>query len=82
MSESDMQTIEKAAELYAVKYQVGTSKDYEYATKLIMRILAYFQEEDITLNIPHHKRWLPDKTKGLNFSLEYRETPESGHRCR
>ena len=44
MSESDKQTIEKTAELYAVKYQVGTNKGYEYTTKLIMKILAYFQE--------------------------------------
>ena len=41
MSESDKQTIERAAELYAVKYELGTSnKRYEFATKLIMRILA------------------------------------------
>ena len=68
MSETDKQTIEKAAELYAVKYQVGTNQKYEYATKLIMRVLAFFQEEDVRLNIPNDKRWIPDIIKGLNVS--------------
>ena len=52
MSKSDMQTIEKAAELYAVKKQVGTNRKYEYATKLIMRLLAHFQKHDDDLNVP------------------------------
>ena len=69
MSESDMQTIEKAAELYAVKYQVGTNRKYEYATKLIMRLLACFQKEDDDLNVPPHKRFHPSKTKGLTIEL-------------
>ena len=71
MSKSDMQTIEKAAELYAVKKQVGTNRKYEYATKLIMRLLACFQEHDDDLNVPRHKRWAPSKTKGLNYYLFY-----------
>ena len=66
MSEGDKQTIEKVAELYAVKYQVGTNRKYEYATKLIMRVLAHFQYQDDGLGTPSHKRWVPSKCKGLN----------------
>ena len=69
MSESDMQTIEKAVELYAVKYQVGTNRKYEYATKLIMRVLADFQKDDDELTVPRHKRWVPSKSKGLIWFL-------------
>ena len=72
MSESDKQTIEKAAELYAVKYQVGTNRKYEYATKLIMRVLADFQKDDNELNVPRHKRWAPSKFKGfICYSIWY-----------
>ena len=67
MSQNDMQTIEKAAELYAVKKQVGTNRKYEYATKLIMRLLARFQEHDDDLNVPRHKRWAPSKTKDFKL---------------
>ena len=67
MSESDKQTIEKAAELYAVKYELGTSnKRYEFATKLIMRLLA---------EIPGIDRriidWLSYISKGFNNLLVF-----------
>ena len=67
MSESDIQTIEIAAELYAVKYELGTSnKRYEFATKLIMRILADVQTGDRRI-----VDWLSYIFKGFNNSLVF-----------